>query len=91
MHFQCMAYTTITVRQDVAKRLRSSRGVRESYSDVLNRLLDNQPAKTVEEWMESIAPLEGRDLFTKEGRERLKKDQLTPRRSHARGMRDAPS
>jgi predicted CopG family antitoxin len=84
MHFQVMPYTTVTLRQDVAKRLRNIRGSGESYSDVLNRLLDNQPAKTVGEWMESLAPLEGRSLFTKEGRERLKNDQSHPRRSRVK-------
>jgi predicted CopG family antitoxin len=66
-----MPYTTVTLRQDVAKRLRNNRGSGESYSDVLNRLLDNQPAKTVGEWMES-------------GRERLKNDQIHPRRSRVK-------
>ena len=85
MHCQLMPYTTVTLRQDVAKRLRNSRASGESYSDVLNRLLDNQPAKTVGEWMESLAPLEGRNLFTDEGRERLKKsDQRHPRRSRVK-------
>jgi hypothetical protein len=86
-----MPYTTVTLRQNVAKRLRDSRGPGESYSDVLNRLLDNQPAKTVGEWMESLAPLEGHRLFTREGRERLKADQRNPRNSHARKKGDAPS
>jgi hypothetical protein len=86
-----MPYTTVTLRQDVAKRLRNSRGSGESYSDVLNRLLDNQPAKTVGEWMASIAPLEGQSLFTRAGRERLKYDQRNPRKSHARSKGDAPS
>jgi predicted CopG family antitoxin len=84
MHFQCMAYTTVTLRQDIAKRLKGSRAAGESYSDVLNRLLDNQPAKTVEEWLESVVPLEGRKLFTEEGRKRLMVDQENPRRSRAR-------
>ena len=79
-----MAYTTVTLRQDVAKRLRKSRASGESYSDVLNRLLDNQPASSVGEWMESLAPLEGRSLFTREGRAALKKDQRNPRSSAAR-------
>jgi Putative antitoxin len=86
-----MPYTTVTLRQDVAKRLRNSRVPGESYSDVLNRLLDNQPAKTVGEWMDSLVPLEGQSLFTEEGRERLEKDQRKPRSSHARRKRDASS
>jgi hypothetical protein len=86
-----MPYTTVTLRQDVAKRLRNSRGSGESYSDVLNRLLDNQPAKTVGEWMGSIAPLEGHSLFTSAGRESLKYDQRNPRKSRARSKGDAPS
>ena len=56
----------------------------ESYSDVLNRLLENQPAKCVEEWVQSLAPLEGRGVFTPEERERLKADQRKPRDSQAR-------
>lgn len=79
-----MAYTTLTVRQEVARKLRANRGAGESYSDVLNRLLDNQPAKTVGEWLESLAPLEGRSLFTPEERVRLKRDQHHPRDSHTR-------
>jgi predicted CopG family antitoxin len=86
-----MAYTTVTLREDVAKRLRDSRGSGESYSDVLNRLLDNQPARTVEEWMESLAPLEGHGLFKRDGRERLRADQRNPRNSHARKKGNAPS
>jgi len=86
-----MAYTTVTLRQDIARRLRNSRGRGESYSDVLNRLLDNQPAKTVGEWMNSIAPLEGQSLFTKAGRKKLKYDQRNPRKSRARSKGDAPS
>jgi len=91
MHYQCMPYTTVTLRQDVARRLRNSRGLGESYSDVLTRLVDNQPAKTFGELMESLAPLEGRSLFTKEGRERLRRDQRNPRDSRARSKGDAPS
>jgi len=84
MHFQCMAYTTLTVRQDVAKRLRAVKSARESYSEVLDRLMDNQPARTVEEWLDSLKPLEGRGVFTPEERERLTYDQRNPRDSHAR-------
>jgi hypothetical protein len=84
MHFQGMPYTTLTVRQAVAKRLRASRGTGESYSDVLTRLLDNQPAETVGEWLKSLAPLEGRSLFAPEERARMKRDQLNPRDSQTR-------
>jgi hypothetical protein len=79
-----MAYTTLTVRQDVAKRLRATKGANESFSDVLDRLLENQPAKTVGEWLESLAPLEGRSLFTPEERAQLKRDQQNPRESRNR-------
>jgi prevent-host-death family protein len=44
----------------------------------------NQPAKTVGEWMDSFAPLEGRKLFRPEERERLKQDQRNPRDSRSR-------
>jgi predicted CopG family antitoxin len=86
-----MPYTTVTLRQEVAKRLRNSRIPGESYSDILTRLLDNQPAKTVGEWMDSLAPLEGQNLFTEEGREKLERDQRNPRSSHARNKRHASS
>ena len=91
MHFQGMPYTTLTVRQSVAKRLRASRGTGESYSDVLTRLLDNQPAKTVDEWLKSLAPLEGRSLLTPEERARLKQDQRHPRDSQTRRKAHAPA
>jgi predicted CopG family antitoxin len=84
MHFQGMPYTTLTVRHDVAKRLQTAKEAGESYSDVLNRLLDDQPAKAVGEWLESLAPLEGRGIFSPEERERLKRDQRNPRESRAR-------
>ena len=86
-----MPYTTLTVRRTVAKRLRSSRGLGESYSDVLTRLLDNQPARTVDEWLKSLAPLEGRSLFTPEERARLKRDQRNPRDSQTRRKAHAPA
>ena len=79
-----MPYTTLTVRHDVARKLKASKAAGESYSDVLDRLLDNQPAKCVGEWLESLAPLEGRGVFTPEERERLRNDQRKPRDSHAR-------
>jgi hypothetical protein len=53
-------------------------------------LLDNQPARTVEEGMESLGPLEGHGLVKKEGRERLKADQRNTRNSHARKKGNAP-
>ena len=86
-----MPYTTLTVRQTVAKRLRASRGIGESYSDVLTRLLDNQPAGTVDEWLKSLAPLEGRSLFTPEERAQLKRDQRKPRDSQIRRKSHAPA
>ena len=79
-----MPYTTLTVRQDVVKRLRAIKSVGESYSDTLARLMDNQPAKTVGEWLQSLASLEGRELFSPKERERLKQDQRVHRDSHAR-------
>ncbi len=79
-----MPYTTLTVRHDVAQKLQAAKAAGESYSDVLIRLLDNQPAKTVGEWLESLAPLEGRGAFTPEERQRLKRDQRHPRDSHTR-------
>lgn len=84
-----MPYTTLTVRQDVARKLRAAKSKGESYSDVLNRLLDNQPAKCVEEWVQSLAPLEGRGVFKPEDRERLKADQRKTRDSQMRRKRNA--
>lgn len=84
-----MAYTTLTVRQDIAKRLKTAKTVGESYSDLLARLLDNQPAKCVEEWLETLAPLEGRGVYTQPERALLKADQRTPRDSTARRKRHA--
>jgi len=79
-----MPYTTLSVRQDVAQRLRAAKVAGESYSDMFVRLLDSQPAKTVGEWLDSLAPLEGRSLFSPEMRTRLKQAQLVPRNSSSR-------
>ncbi len=63
-----MPYVTITLRRDVANRLGTRRTLPEKdYSDAVDRLLDNQPAKSVREWMESLTALEGRSLFTAAG------------------------
>jgi hypothetical protein len=79
-----MAFTTLTVRVSVARKLRAAKAAGESYSDTLERLLENQPAKTVEEWLSSLAPLEGRGIFTPTSRDRLRKDQRQPRVSPRR-------
>jgi predicted CopG family antitoxin len=84
-----MAFTTLTVRADVARKLKAAKAPGESYSDILERLLDNQPAKTVGDWLDSLKPLEGRGIFSAETRERLKRDQRFQRRS-IRKRRAAP-
>jgi len=89
MHYKCMAFTTLTVRHDVAQKLKAAKAAGESYSDTLERLLENQPAKSVGEWLASLAPLEGRGILSVEERARLKRDQDRPRRSPRR-RRAAP-
>jgi predicted CopG family antitoxin len=84
MHFKCMPYTTLTVRQEVVERLRAGKLAGESYSDILTRLLDNQPAKTVGEWLDSLTPLEGRGIFSPEERAQIKQDQRKTRDSRHR-------
>jgi predicted CopG family antitoxin len=79
-----MAFTTLTIRLEVARKLKAAKSAGESYSDTLERLLENQPAKTVEEWLESLAPLEGRGVFSAKRREQLKRDQRAPRASPRR-------
>jgi predicted CopG family antitoxin len=74
-----MAFTTLTIRLDVARRLKAVKAAGESYSDTLERLLANQPAETVAEWLESLAPIEGRGIFSTQTRERLRRDQRKPR------------
>jgi hypothetical protein len=76
-----MAFTTVSLRLDVARRFKAVKGVGESYSDALERLLDNQPAKSVGAWLESLAPLEGRGVFSAAGRAQLARDQRSPRPS----------
>jgi len=76
-----MAFTTLTVRDDVARRLKAVKAPGESYSDTLDRLLANQPAKTVAEWLESLAPIEGRGIFSAKARQQLRRDQQKPRPS----------
>lgn len=76
-----MSFTTLSIRIDVAKKLRAARLQGESYSDTLERLLEDQPAKTGGEFLDSLAPLEGRGLFTPAEREALRRAQAHPRRS----------
>ena len=89
MHYERMPYTAVTLRHDVARRLGAAKPAGESYSERLDRLLENQPATCVEEWVQPLAPLEGRGVFTPEERERLKADQRRPRDSHLRRKRNA--
>ena len=44
MHYSCMSYTTLSVRAEVARRLKKAKAPGESYSDILERLLDDSPA-----------------------------------------------
>jgi hypothetical protein len=76
-----MAFTTLSVRLDVAKRLKAAKAAGESYSDTLDRLLENQPAKSVGEWLASLEPLVGRGVLAPAARERLRRDQQAPRPS----------
>ena len=84
-----MAFTTLSIRLNVARKLKAVKAVGESYSDTLERLLENQPAKTVGEWLASLEPLEGHGLFSKEVRTQLEHDQKQPRTSPRRMRRAA--
>jgi predicted CopG family antitoxin len=79
-----MTFTTLSIRIDVAKKLKAAKASGESYSDTLERLLENLPAKTAAQWLESLEPLEGRGIFTPAERERLRRDQRAPRVSGRR-------
>jgi hypothetical protein len=79
-----MAFTTLSIRLDVARKLKAAKATGESYSDTLERLLENQPARSVGEWLKSLEPLEGRGLFTRASRQQLKADQRAPRGSARR-------
>ena len=76
-----MSFTTVSIRTDVARKLRAAKLAGESYSDTLERLLENQPAMTGAEFLASLAPLEGRGVFTPEQREALREAQRNPRPS----------
>lgn len=84
IYYSCMSFTTLSIRVEVAKKLRAAKSPGESFSDTLQRLLDNQPARSVGEWLQSLEPLKGHSLFTSFERERLRQDQRTPRSSGAR-------
>lgn len=76
-----MSFTTLSLRHDVAKKLRAAKRKGESFSDVIERLLENEPAKTVGEWLDSLKHLEGIGVFTPEERERLREKHVKSRRS----------
>jgi len=79
-----MSFTTLSIRLDVAKKLKAAKAAGESYSDTLERLLENLPAKSVGEWLTSLTPLEGRGILSAGDRERLRRDQHAPRGSPRR-------
>jgi predicted CopG family antitoxin len=79
-----MAFTTLSVRVDVARRLRLAKQPGESFSDTLDRLLENQPAKNVGEWLDSLQAMEGHAIYTPARRAQLRADQRTPRPSARR-------
>jgi hypothetical protein len=83
-----MAHSSLKVSESVAKKLRAAKLAGETVGDVINRLLDDVPvaAKTVEGWLESLAPPEGVGVFTPEGRKQLMRDQRAPRDSFTRRM-----
>jgi predicted CopG family antitoxin len=79
-----MPFTTLSIRIDVARKLKASKLAGESYSDVIDRLLDYQPAKTVDEWLKSLACIEGHGVLKPEERSRLRRDQRVPGRKRHR-------
>ena len=83
-----MKFTTLSLRIDVARKLKAAKIKGESYSETIERLLENQPAMTVGEFLDSLKPLEGRGVFTREERERLTERHL-PQRSPRRKKRRA--
>jgi len=83
-----MRFSRISVTREVAERLRSARSKCESLGELIERLLDDAPARTVAEWLRSLAPLEGSGVYSPEERMRLWHDQLHPRDSYTRRIRD---
>lgn len=79
-----MGFTTLSVRLDVARKLKAAKLTGESYSDALERLLENQPAKTVGEWLDSLSAIEGRGILKPAERAKLRADQRSPRPSARR-------
>lgn len=81
-----MSFTTLSIRLDVAKKLKAVKAAGESYSDTLERLIESQPAKSVGEWLESLKPFEGRGILSAADRKRLRNDQRVTRRSPRRRL-----
>jgi predicted CopG family antitoxin len=79
-----MAFTTLSIRADLARKLKAAKQAGESYSDLLERLLENQPAKTADEWLASLSVIEGRGILTAAERARIRREQSAPRRSPRR-------
>jgi hypothetical protein len=64
----------LRIRREVSDRLHAARLPGESVSDFVERLLEDQYGKTVGEFRASLAPLDGRGVFTAAERERLRRD-----------------
>jgi predicted CopG family antitoxin len=64
--------TTITITKKVAKKLRAAKLAHETNSEMLERLLENEPSHNVKAWLASLESLEGRGVFTPDERRNLR-------------------
>jgi len=59
MHDLCMATKTISIETDVYGALKKEKGRRESFSQVIRRVMSERPAETLGELELALRQLEG--------------------------------
>jgi predicted CopG family antitoxin len=70
MHDLCMATKTISIETDVYATLKKEKGRRESFSQVIRRVMAERPAETLGELEQALKQLEGIGA----GRKRVRHD-----------------
>lgn len=59
MHDRCMATKTISIETDVYSVLKKEKGARESFSQVIRRVMAERPVDTLGELEQALNGLEG--------------------------------
>lgn len=83
-----MPFKTISVDLDAYRALKSARqDPRESFSAVIKRTVDAQPARSFSQLLNQLEEFAGKGVFTTAERAEMRRRQRQPLRSRARVTR----